>query len=52
MDGTVEVIVHHCIPPQRNHKGLASVRVDIGRGLAEKVYVVICVHGAIISNPE
>jgi hypothetical protein len=48
----VEVIVHHCITPQRNNKGLASVRMDIGRGLAKEIYVVICAHGAIISNPE
>ena len=48
MHRTVEVAVQNRITAKSDNKGLASVGMDIGRGLAKELYIGVFIHPAII----
>jgi hypothetical protein len=49
MHCAVEVAMQNRITAKGNDKGLASMGMDIGRGLAKELYVMVFVHWTIIA---
>jgi hypothetical protein len=48
MHRAVEVAVQNRITAKSDNKGLASVGMDIGRGLTKELYIGVFIHLAII----
>tara|TARA_B100000795_G_scaffold246567_1_gene212346 strand:+ start:22 stop:183 length:162 start_codon:yes stop_codon:yes gene_type:complete len=52
MYGAVEIGMIYRVTAESDDKRSTSMGMYVGRGLPEKIYVVICVHAGIISNTE
>ena len=48
MNGAMEITLQHRITFKGDNKGLATVSVNVGRGLSKELYVTVLIHAVII----